>query len=112
MRPRVRYLPAVSDSTFAVRVDEASGLLAVSGDVDVPQITLLQEAINTQSQSCTADVVLDLSGVTYLPSAAIGMLEKVREEVESSGALFELRVAPGSIVERVLTICAMPHVTM
>lgn len=99
----------MSDAAFVLGVSETSGVLTVVGDLDEPQVPLLGKAIYDHSQGYRADLLVDLSGVTYLPSAAVAVLAKACVEAGSAGVLLELRAATGSIAERVLALCAMPH---
>ena len=47
--------------------------------------------------------------MTYLPSAAVGVLAKATQQFDSAGSNLELAAAVGSVAQRVLTVCAMPH---
>ncbi|MEO5853044.1 MAG: STAS domain-containing protein [Nocardioides sp.] len=89
--------------------DAASRVLAVTGDVDEAQAADLRVAIDEHSGGCTTDLVVDLSAVTYLPSAAVGVLARASQRFETVGTTFELAVAAGSVAQRVLQVCAMPH---
>lgn len=110
-KPRgLRYFWFVSDPAFPLGVSETSSVLMVIGDLDEPDIPLLREAIWDRSQGYRADLIVDLSGVTYLPSAAVAVLAKACNEAASAGATLKLRAPTGSIAERVLTTCALPHV--
>ena len=89
--------------------DAASGTLTVAGDVDEHNAAVLREGIEKQSQMYSRGIVLDLSAATYLPSAAVGVLVRASQEFAQAGTPFELAAAAGTIAERVLTVCAMPH---
>jgi anti-anti-sigma factor len=48
--------------------------LAVRGSVDELEITTFREALREATRDYTTSVVVDLNGVTFLPSIAIGTL--------------------------------------
>lgn len=89
--------------------DAASRVLSVAGDVDEPQVASLRVAIDEHSGDGTTGLVVDLSAVTYLPSAAVGVLARASQQFETKGTPFELAAATGSVAQRVLTVCAMAH---
>ena len=97
------------DVPFALDFDATSGVLAVSGELDEEPAAALRAALEERSQGYASGLVLDLTGVTYLPSAAVGVLAKASQQFASSGSSLELAAAAGSVAERVLTVCAMPH---
>lgn len=104
-----RYLPTVTDAPFTLDFDVASRVLSVAGDVDEPQSAALREGIEQHSEWFSQALVVDLTAVTYLPSAAVGVLAKAGQSFAETGATLDLAAATGSIAERVLTVCAMPH---
>lgn len=95
---------------FAVDFDESSAVLTIAGDVDEAESTAIQAAIESHSLGYTRDLSVDLSAVTYLPSVAIGVLAKARQAFPSPAGL-ELVAAAGTIAQRVLVVCALPHRT-
>ena len=99
----------MTEVPFALSFDAASGTLTVTGDVDEHNAAALREGIEKHSQMYSVGMVIDLTAVTYLPSTAVGALVRADQEFAASGATFELAAAAGSIAERVLTVCAMPH---
>jgi anti-anti-sigma factor len=99
----------VTEVPFTLTFDAASGTLTVIGDVDEHNAAALREGIEKQSQMYSLGIVLDLSAATYLPSATVGVLVRAAQEFAEAGTPFELAAAAGTIAERVLTVCAMPH---
>ena len=91
--------------------DATSGVLTVSGDLDEQPTADLPPARSRRAQrGVRAErIVLDLTGVTYLPSTAVAVLARASQEFKSSGTTFEVAAAAGSVAQRVLTVCAMPH---
>lgn len=86
-------------------------MLMVSGDVDAESTATLQEAIAEHSRGYTTGLSVDLTGATYLPSVAVGVLARAGAGFAEAGLPFELVAAPGSLAQRVLTVSAMPHRT-
>ena len=101
----------MTEVPFTFAFDAASGALTVAGDVDEHNAAALREGIEKHSQMYSIGMVLDLSAVTYLPSTAVGVLVRADQEFAAAGTAFELAAATGTIAERVLTVCAMPHRT-
>lgn len=99
------------DSRYAAAFDSASRVLIVTGEVDEPASMSLRRDIETHSETFSRDLVIDLSGVGYLPSAAVGVLATVRQRFSESGATMDLVAGKGSIAQRVLSVCALPHRT-
>ena len=93
----------------AISFDTTSRVLTVTGEVGAEQAVALQSAIEEHSNQRTAPLVVDLTGVTYLPSAAVGMLFRVGRDFAEVGTSLEFAAASGSTAQRVLTVCAMPH---
>ena len=99
----------MTEVPFAITFDVASGTLTVAGDIDEHNAAALREGVEKHSQMYSVGMVLDLSDVTYLPSTAVGVLVRADQEFAAAGTTFELAAAAGTIAERVLTVCAMPH---
>lgn len=91
--------------------DATSNVLAISGDLDEGPTAALRKEIEERSKGFLSSLTLDLSAVTYLSSAAVGVLAKAGRQFSASGAELELAASSGSVAERVLTVCAMPHRT-
>lgn len=99
----------MTEVPFSLSFDAAAGTLTIAGDVDEQNAAGLREGIEKYSQMYSLDVVLDLTAVTFLPSTAVGVLVRAGQEFAAAGTTFELAAAAGTIAERVLTVCAMPH---
>jgi anti-anti-sigma factor len=98
----------VPDPPLLTTFDEDARVLAVSGDTGGESTETLRQLIEAHSLGFSTDLVVDLTGVTYLPSVAIGMLVRVGESCKASGAVLELAARAGSPAQRVLTVSAMP----
>jgi anti-anti-sigma factor len=100
--------PAVPGLPFTTTYDAAASVLAVSGDVDAESTEQLRQVIEECSHEYRTDLVVDLSGVTFLPSVAIGVLVRVEQSFDAAGTSFELAARAGSVADRLLTVSAMP----
>lgn len=96
---------------FAADYDGSSQTLTVAGDVEEESALALRDAIDAHSASFTRPLVIDLTAVTYLPSVAVGVLAKAGQKATTAGQPLDLVAADGSIAQRVLTVCALPHRT-
>lgn len=99
----------MDDGPLLLTFDEGSGVLRVSGDVDEVSAVDLRRALATHSGDPSQGLVVDLSAVTLLPSLAVGVLAKARENALATGVSFEMVAADGSVAQRVLGVCAMPY---
>lgn len=96
------------DTPLLTTFNEDARVLAVSGDTGGESTETLRQLIEAHSLGFSTDLVVDLTGVTYLPSVAIGMLVRAGESCKASGAVLELAAREGSPAQRVLTVSAMP----
>jgi anti-anti-sigma factor len=79
---------AVKDEEpFAARRDQQTGALLVSGAVDELVVADFRQALREATDDYSKAAVVDLNGVTFLPSTAVGVL------------LGALARAPGTRVE-------------
>lgn len=97
-----------SPQGFAVEVSDPDGntvCIVVRGELDMSVAPGLADAI-TGASSAGVSVLLDLSGVTFLDSSAIGALVASGREVTEGGG--RLQIGPRSdIVTRVLEITGL-----
>jgi anti-sigma B factor antagonist len=66
-------------------------VVSVTGEVDMSTGSRLREAIGDQLAAGHGRLVLDLTGVTFLDSTALGILVGTRKKIAESGG--EMRVA-------------------
>ncbi len=87
-----------------VTADAASGRVAVSGGVftDLDARRLEHELVEAGTRA-GATVVVDLSGVTFLPSRAIRSLVMVQRAASARGGTVRLLAAEESLSRRMLT---------
>jgi ABC-type transporter Mla MlaB component len=79
------YLPTVSDMSPAISFDTTSRVLAIAGEVGAEQSVALQSAIEEHSNRRTAPLVVELTEVTYRPSAAVGLLIRIGRDLAEHG---------------------------
>ena len=109
MRRRDGTLPAVDFRPFALEHDAQSDTLFVSGSVDETAGPELRQAIEKHSAGYTRDLTIDVGDVDFLPSLGVGVLALAMRSGDQNGASIRLRAVKGTVAQRVLTICALPH---
>lgn len=92
-------------------LDEDRAVLALHGELDDVASSELRTAIAQGSRELTADLRIDLSDVSFMPSPAIGVLATSQAEARRNGATIVLVAPEGSVAARLLTICALDYVT-
>jgi anti-anti-sigma factor len=103
------YPRPVLPGPFDVEFDESTRTLAVSGEVDESAALALRDALSASTETYQRPVVVDLTSVGFLPSVAVGVLAKAMQQATRAGHPIELRAEEGSIAQRVLQVCALPH---
>ncbi|WP_205472955.1 STAS domain-containing protein [Nocardioides sp. SYSU D00038] len=83
--------------------------LVVTGDVDERSLGALRGALATYGYERRDDLEVDLSGVTHLPSVAIGVLAVALKTSDVVGCRLDLVAQQGSVAQRTLEICTIPH---
>jgi anti-anti-sigma factor len=81
--------------------DSVTPLLVVSGDIDVWSAPTLFAAIRTELEA-NRNVVVDLSGVTFIESTGMSVLVAESREARERGAWLALRENPSDSVTQVL----------
>jgi anti-anti-sigma factor len=78
-------------------------VLSLTGELDMANAPLLQQAIESPELSQTKTVVLDLQGLTFLDSTGLRIILSAREQCWRRGQ--EFAVTPGSQqVQRLLSV--------
>ena len=78
--------------------------LAVSGELSDGALDRLRDAVAPHTER---DLTVDLSAVTYLPSAALGILVSAQRRATRAGGSVHLRAAPDTIAATVLRLTGM-----
>lgn len=103
-----RVGPVQPPAPFDARFDEATAALTVTGDIDDSNVQDLAAALADRS---ALDLTVDLTGVTYLPSVAVGALVDALRKAETNGGSVTVTAGPGTIAEHVLRVTGIPHRT-
>jgi len=91
-------------STF----DPETSTLVVSGVIDELAAAEFTAAVAAALDGASAPVVVDLSDVDYFPSVAVSaLIEAVRPHPDR----YTLLARQGTIAQRVLHLCGLPHRT-
>jgi anti-anti-sigma factor len=99
----------VTGPTFSYELVGEPPRLLLHGELDEIATVELRDVIGASTAELQRDLVIDLSDVDFLPSAAIGVLATAMASAQAHGAAIALVAADGSIAQRVLTICALPY---
>jgi len=99
----------VEPDPFVAALDDSERTLAVSGDVDETAAVTLRSAIEEATAGYSRPLSVDLSAVSFLPSFGVGVLATSVRRAGESGHPIELVAARGSIAQRILEVCALPH---
>jgi anti-anti-sigma factor len=97
-------------SARLVATEEAGGVrFAVEGELDVATAGPIGADLLRRLTALEAGtpVVLDLRPTSYLASAGVGMVLRVRARAEESGVPFRVQTAPGSPPERILRLAGL-----
>ena len=82
---------------------------AVKGEIDMSNADGLGSAISKQISNDALGLVLDLSGVEYLDSAALHMLFELRSHLATRGQALRLVVPSGAMISPALEIMDIPR---
>jgi len=86
---------------------ETVGELVVAhldGEIDMSNATELGHALSRQMTNQALGLVIDLTDITYLDSAAIQVIYELRERLQTRGQQLSLVVAPTSPITEALRI--------
>lgn len=98
----------MDEKPYAAAYDADQQILFVEGSVDELAGPTFRADIAEHSSDHTQKLVVDLSAVEFFPSLAVGVLAVAMRQAREAGTELEVRAQSGSIVARVLTICALP----
>ncbi|GAB3198213.1 hypothetical protein GCM10027062_11860 [Nocardioides hungaricus] len=98
----------MEDTPYAASYDAEAGLLCVTGSVDELSGPTFRTDLEKATDHFARDVTVDLTGVDFFPSLAVGVLAVALKSARNAGHTLDVVAAPGSIVARVLTVSALP----
>jgi anti-anti-sigma factor len=100
----------VKPDPFRYDLDDTHGVLTLHGELDEVASVELRELLTNVTDEFTTYLAIDLADVSFMPSAAIGVLASSREKARRNGATMVLVAPAGTLAARLLTICALDHV--
>jgi anti-anti-sigma factor len=98
----------VDDTPYAAAYDASAALLTVTGSVDELSGPTFRSDLDKYSEGFTRDLTVDLTGVDFFPSLAIGVLAVAAKNARDAGHRLDVVAGSGTIVARVLTISNLP----
>ena len=93
----------ISDFVTVVRVEPPVAMLCVTGELDAFTTLQVHRQADEAVASGCADLHLDLSGVTFIDAAGIGLLVRLRRSVGRHGGRLDV-VAASPCVLRLLAL--------
>ncbi len=89
--------------TLCVRLGDGGTIVAISGEVDVCTEAPLQQALLRIIRECSARLMLDLSGVSFMDCAGLRALLATRRRAELRGGCLRL-IAASAAVRRIIEL--------
>ena len=102
--PTLRRMVAVP---FEAAFDAPEATLRLAGDIDDDAMLDLHRALDDATDEGRRAVLVDLSAITYLPSAALGLLAIVMRRGQKSGHRVRLQAPPEGFVASVLKVSGL-----
>ncbi len=94
---------------FSYELSPAGQTLTLHGEVDEGASVELRDLLRPITADLVGELRIDLADVDFLPSVAIGVLAGARGAAAKRGAAIVFVAASGTIAQRVLSICGLPH---
>jgi anti-sigma B factor antagonist len=104
---RKRMEAAVIDAVSSGAYREV--VVPLAGEIDVAGCAATKERLHAMVDDGARHLVLDLHGLTFMDSTALGMLVGLQRRLQSLDGLLELR-APTSPIRRALAITGLDQV--
>lgn len=83
--------------------ESGEAIVEISGEIDVDSATAIEPVLDEALRQSDAEVVIDLTRVTFMDSSGIGMLISAKERADEAGVVIVLR-SPSHPVRRVLEL--------
>ena len=82
-----------------ISVEDRDGTcwITLRGELDQQEVLDLKARFDRAVESAAADVVVDLSEVTFIGTLGIGLIVSTRESLAKQGQSFKLSAVPASI---------------
>jgi anti-anti-sigma factor len=100
-----------SQESFRIDVEQlsSSAVVTVGGDVDLHSAPLLRDELTSLADADVREIVLDLSGATFLDSMALGVILAAKKRLTAQHARLEL-VVPTPEIRRIFEITMLDRV--
>ena len=94
-----------------ISVEDRDGVVWISlrGELDQQEILDLKAEFDQAVTDAETDVILDLSGVTFIGTLGIGLIVSTREKLGRRGRTMKLSGVPAAI-ERTFTIMSLTEI--
>jgi anti-anti-sigma factor len=96
----------IASWSATVRHGEQS-VVWLDGEEDIATVAVLAETLATAVSADESDLIVDLSGLTFLSAATIGELLRVRNNLLRQNRRLSLR-SPSRFARRILELCGCP----
>ena len=92
-----------------VKTDDNTTVVLAEGDFDLSTIGLLRQTLlqATAEQKAPGRIIVDMSGVTFADSTAIGVIIGAHKRVEAHGGVLSVVLPPGSTVRKVFELTGL-----
>ena len=92
-----------------IRLELRDGVVhaTLNGDIDLSNAATLRDQITDLTPNHAVGLVLDLSAVTYLDSAGIHLIHRLREDLRARGQRLALVIPAGSIINDTLRLAGL-----
>jgi anti-sigma B factor antagonist len=100
----------VAPTSIDVRTRSTSVVVHVAGEFDIGTLPILKQAL-ARARQANADVLLDLSEVTFADASSLGVLMDARSALAERGHTIHI-VNPAHVVTRLLSITGLTQVLM
>ncbi|MFG1926418.1 SpoIIE family protein phosphatase [Cryptosporangium sp. NPDC048952] len=91
--------------------DEGGPRIRLDGPVTAVTVANLTTELQRRTRSGTRRLTVDLTGVSLLTSAGIGVLTRAQARGQAHGQPLRLHAVTGSPADQILTLVAVPHTT-
>lgn len=106
-----RTTPSSADATtIEVQTQRTSVVVHVAGEFDIGTLPILKQALS-RARHADADVLLDLSDVTFADASSLGVLMDARSALAERGHTMSI-VNPARVVSRLLSITGLTPLLM
>ncbi len=99
----------MDENPYVSSFDGDQNVLSIAGSVDELAGPAFRDDLAKHSDQHATSLKVDLSRVEFFPSLAVGVLAVAMRKSREAGAELEVLAQEGTLVARILTICALPY---